>query len=826
MEERVLTILKKVWPEWKIRDVIGSGAFGSVYQATREDLAGTSHAAIKVVVIPKSNEEIEAVRAEGYSIAQTRSFFQKVVQDYTSEIKLLDSVKGYTNIIAIEDYQIVESKNEMLWYIFIRMELLNKVDFKSMGEEDIIRLGTDMCTALDVCRKKNIVHRDIKPENILVNDSGDYKLGDFGVARTLEKTKGNMSVKGTPNYMAPEVYKAMLRETDIDSAAKADVYSLGLVLYWISNGTRLPFIPEKQIPSPTDRKNAFVRRINGEQLPHLVRISEGLERIILKACAYDPDERYSNAAEMLKDLQSLGNGGNERTGTTKWWIVAIAFFLICVGTVYYCLNKPEQADTTITDEESTEKSNNNADIPQEKNGSGTIPQIGLDSQTTIHISKPGEVKYLSFMPNSSGTYFVQFSSESGEAVNAKLFLYGINSAYIGGINTENEGTTTIQYYLEERVERLFSVSFEDETASGNIYITVDKRPITYFGKCGQDLDWHYSNGTLYITGTGNMDDYSWNGAPWYDIRNEIKAVVFEDGIVSIGSYAFFECSNLVRIVFVNSLKVINDNAFMYCYNLPSLILPDSVEYIGKSIIYRCKQLTEIHLPSSLMGMGESFAGECPKLKTITIASDNKFYSVIDGVLFGTSMRELICHPADLNDITYSIPDTVFTICTYAFAENEKLISIMIPDSVTSIKACAFSGCTNLRQITIPDSVTELEHYAFHDCKSLQGIVLSKNIKSVSQQAFSGCASLYEISFPEGFKRIEDSFVFSNCTNLKIVHIPDSVDYISSSSFTECPNVTIYGQENSYAQSFAEENGIAFFGDQEEIFSDDSDMINN
>ena len=344
MEERVSTILNKVWPEWKIGDVIGSGAFGSVYQATREDLAGTSHAAIKVVVIPKSNEEIETVRAEGYSIAQTRSYFQKVVQDYTSEIKLLDSVKGYTNIIAIDDYRIVESEDEMLWYILIRMELLNKVDFKSMSEEDIVRLGTDMCTALDVCRKKNIVHRDIKPENILVNDIGHYKLGDFGVARCLEKTKGDMSIKGTPNYMAPEIYKAMLREKDIDAAAKADVYSLGLVMYWISNQMRLPFIPEKQIPSPADREQAFSRRISGEELPRLKGISEGLERIILKACAYDPEARYMSAAEMRTDLLQLNQ---EKKPIKKKWLLpvcaAILVVLLTLAACFFIIPKPQKS---------------------------------------------------------------------------------------------------------------------------------------------------------------------------------------------------------------------------------------------------------------------------------------------------------------------------------------------------------------------------------------------------------------------------------------------------------------------------------------------------
>ena len=354
MRENIRDILKKTWPEWEVEEIIGGGAFGMVFRAVRTDMAGTTRAAIKVVAIPKDEEDLEAIRAEGYTREQTYSYFQKVVQDYTSEIKLLDSVKGYTNIIAIDDYKIVESGDDVCWYILIRMELLNKVDFRGMSEEDIIRLGIDMCTALDVCRKKNIVHRDIKPENILVNDIGNYKLGDFGVARTMEKTKGNLSVKGTPSYMAPEVYKAMLKETNIDAAARADSYSLGLVMYWIANGSRLPFVPDKQIPSPADRETAFTRRIGGEQLPSPEQISKGLQKVILKACAYDPEERYDSAAEMREALQALtrkeadpaadaaGSAGGEKKNR-KWLNIAVAaLLLVCAAAAVWFATRPAQ----------------------------------------------------------------------------------------------------------------------------------------------------------------------------------------------------------------------------------------------------------------------------------------------------------------------------------------------------------------------------------------------------------------------------------------------------------------------------------------------------
>ena len=339
MDDRLQEILKKVWPEWELEKEIGGGSFGTVWQAIRRDLAGESRTAIKVIMVPQGDEDIAAIRAEGYSPDQTRDYFRKVVSDYTQEIQLLDSVKGYTNIVGIDDYKIIHSEEEDRWYIFIRMELLQRVDYRSMREDELVQLGIEICTALSVCREKNIVHRDIKPDNILMNDTQHYKLGDFGVARSLGATTNRMSVKGTPNYMAPEVYKAILQTSDIDAAAKADIYSLGMVMYWIGNGTRLPFMPDKQIPSMKDREEAFSRRIGGEELPPPEKISARLQEIILKACAYNPSDRYGSAVEMREDLERFRQPNEPvpaiepaaKPKGTKKLFVSVAIVIVLVG---------------------------------------------------------------------------------------------------------------------------------------------------------------------------------------------------------------------------------------------------------------------------------------------------------------------------------------------------------------------------------------------------------------------------------------------------------------------------------------------------------------
>lgn len=340
--------LNQTWPEWEIVEKIGEGSFGEVYKAVRHDFAGTTYAAIKAICIPKDEEEIEELKAEGFSLDQSYTYFQQVVKDYTHEIRLMDSVKGYTNIVSIDDYKIVESDDEMLWFIFIRMELLTplvkKVAIDEIREADVIRAGIDLCSALDVCRKKNIVHRDIKPQNIFVNDEGNYKLGDFGVARSLSRAATNLSKKGAPNYMAPELYRSALREINIDDAAKVDIYSLGLVLYWMGNNSKLPFVPTgKQITTPDEREKAFVRRISGEAFPGPNRVSPELQRIILKACAYKPEDRYASAEEMKRDLIALqdGNQVSREKPKKRWWIIPLIAFAIVM--ILALLPKPDDS---------------------------------------------------------------------------------------------------------------------------------------------------------------------------------------------------------------------------------------------------------------------------------------------------------------------------------------------------------------------------------------------------------------------------------------------------------------------------------------------------
>ena len=300
--------LKQIWPEWQIEGrPLGKGSFGVVYKAVRRDHGVESYAAIKVISIPTDPSEVDSLRSEGLDMNATKTYLQGIVNDFVSEIQLMESLKGVQNIVSVEDYKVVEKTGEIGWDIYIRMELLTSFNAyicdKKLTEKEVIKLGCDICTALEICAKRNIIHRDIKPENIFINDFGDFKLGDFGIARKLENMTGCLSQKGTFNYMAPEVANG----SEYD--ARVDTYSLGIVLYRLLNGNRLPFLDtEKQLLNPNERRNAVDRRLRGEELPAPCDASTAMADLILRACAYDPNMRFASATEMKQALMSVANG--------------------------------------------------------------------------------------------------------------------------------------------------------------------------------------------------------------------------------------------------------------------------------------------------------------------------------------------------------------------------------------------------------------------------------------------------------------------------------------------------------------------------------------
>ena len=293
-----------VFDKWKICRELGQGSYGTVYEIQREDFGGVYKAALKVITVPQSRTELQSVLDEGMTPPQAKQYFYSVVEDIGRECAIMSRLKGTGNIVSYEDHAVLRHPDGIGWDILIRMELLHPllpyVYQHPMARRDIIRLGIDICKALELCQRYNIIHRDIKPENIFISDNGDYKLGDFGIARTIERTTSGLSKKGTYSYMAPEVYIGKKYGFSVDT------YSLGLVLYRMLNKNRGPFLPQPPEAITYDnREQAQARRVSGEPLPRPFYGEGRLGEIVLKACAFDPKDRYSSPQQLRQELEAI-----------------------------------------------------------------------------------------------------------------------------------------------------------------------------------------------------------------------------------------------------------------------------------------------------------------------------------------------------------------------------------------------------------------------------------------------------------------------------------------------------------------------------------------
>ena len=359
------------------------------------------------------------------------------------------------------------------------------------------------------------------------------------------------------------------------------------------------------------------------------------------------------------------------------------------------------------------------------------------------------------------------------------------------------------------------------------------------GAQGDNLTWALdSDGTLTISGTGEMHDYNYyyldNRTPWFDYNEQIKTVIVRSGVTNIGTYAFFGCGALTQVDIADTVTSIGDYAFFECWvlsnvvlrngitsigdeafgscwalsditlpvslisigegafsgcnKLEQIIIPNSVTSIGELAFGGCDALNSVSIPANVTHIGDGAFGGCGKLWKIDVAEDNPNYCVDNGALFNKDKTCLLRSEVHQYEIIYQIPDGVTSIGAWAFSGNDALAVILIPDSVTSIGRFAFAGCTNLSSSDIPDSVKSMEWGLFNACTELTKVTLPNGIEKISYAMFYGCSSLKEVKIPDSVTVIGDSSFFC-CTSLTSINIPRSVKTIDSYAFHGCSSLT-------------------------------------
>ncbi|MBR5456460.1 MAG: leucine-rich repeat protein, partial [Bacteroidaceae bacterium] len=265
-------------------------------------------------------------------------------------------------------------------------------------------------------------------------------------------------------------------------------------------------------------------------------------------------------------------------------------------------------------------------------------------------------------------------------------------------------------------------------------------------KCGDNLTWVFNGGVLTISGTGAMWDYSYNNsAPWSS--DEITHVIIEDGVTSIGNYAFYYCDGLTSIEIPGSVTSIGDYAFEGCSGLTSIEIPGSVTSIGNYAFYDCSGLASIEIPGSVTSIGYYAFYNCSGLTSIEIPGSvtsigNGAFRGCDGLTSIVVAEENTVYDSrnNCNAIIETATNTLIQGCQ----------NTIIPGSVTSIGLGAFYYCSGLTSIEIPGSVTSIGYMAFNNCSGLTSVTsLATTAPALGSAAFSDISSDATLYYPAG-----------------------------------------------------------------------------
>lgn len=280
----------KFWTNLELVDKVGEGNFGTVYKA--KDKNGQIFA-IKHISLPREPQEIEMLIQNGVikGAQEANNYYVSIMK---KEIEIMSKFNGSPYVINFYDFYQKNDPTGTRADYYIKMEysedITKKFNNQKIDVNEIVKLGIDVCHALELCSSINIIHNDIKPENIFIGNDGKYKLGDFNISVKNNKDANNFL---TPNYVSPEIYLGESANTS------TDLYSLGLVMYKLIFG-ELPFKTKNN-----SENKAFELRMDGNLIPVIEGLDAALMRILSKACSYNVDSRYKNATEMRQDLEKL-----------------------------------------------------------------------------------------------------------------------------------------------------------------------------------------------------------------------------------------------------------------------------------------------------------------------------------------------------------------------------------------------------------------------------------------------------------------------------------------------------------------------------------------
>lgn len=573
-----------LWGNWYIKgEEIGSGAFSSVYIVEAKRMNRLDRAALK----------IEPVTAEGqlfFDEERKRSFIEHRKKMIENESKIMYKLKKCPYIVSYEEEDVQELRinGNFEGYLFLmRMELLEsvsklikdkKMDF---SEANIIKLAKQIGQGIKAAHDIGAIHRDIKPDNFFLSDDGIYKLGDFNVSKQSNIAS---TFAGTYGYLAPEIYYAK-SELNSRYTKQADIYSFGICLYQLINELRFPFEENLFV------EDAINKRMSGESFSKPKSASNEFGGIILKACAFDTNDRYQTIDEMLEDLNRLeGNGEHNLIN------IEDGFKTVYAGNL-------STNETVDADKKSIKIKSDESEIFKDFEIVDGILKSYVGDCKSTEITIPYGVKRIEGEAFSGNTNLLKIHIPEGvTSIGEYAFL---NCSYLYEITLPKslkiiekgafQNCSRLQkIIIPELVEEIFSQTFKGCSALSLINIP---NSVVSIGK----------------------EAFAHSG---------LQSITLPDSVTNVEEMAFLACKNLL-IVKLSKVERVRKRTFSECDRLHTVILPHTLKYIEEFAFDYCSNISNITIPKSVKEINEGAFRHCSDLK-VTLFSTTKFHKYAFG----------------------------------------------------------------------------------------------------------------------------------------------------------------------------------------------------
>ena len=800
-----------IFGSWYIKRFVGEGGFAKVFEIGRTDFGAEYTSALKIITVSKTKSELNTLRSEGMIDEDIREYLLGIVEDTVSEIKLMYKLRGRGNIVIYEDHVVMEHEDGMGWDILIKMEYLTSLSTfirqqnGCVAKRDIIKLGIDICKSLESCQKYNIIHRDIKADNIFISDDGEFKLGDFGIARVIERKDQTLSKKGTSAYMAPEIYKGQTYTSAVD------IYSLGMVMYRLMNNNRGPFLPPyPQSMSLDDRDHAMMLRMSGEKFPKPNQVTRGrLVEIVLKACSYRPEERYSSPGFMRRELEVILLDLDEMT-TDEW----VMIYDIQRGRTSAALSSaPGQSGTSVSgspilaEVKEAVREEGAAEVLRETNAAGAFREEGAtevlrEEGATEELREEDATEVLQeedaagILREESVLSQIDVDQTVGSRKDALpgvfrkiLVIGGICAAFVILVIFIGEAAKSVR---NPTWDEYLQTQWSENVMMKDVQNDIDGNSVIW----GSEIKRKEILTVTFLDSLDTMPDDAWDVSEdksgrvmaWVIPRNDIYNlkrydlyIGGEGGVATdadcdrmFGSYTHVEKIQMNGNLHTEEVTSMSQ-MFSDCENLASVDLSslDTSNVMNMSEMFSgCRQLTNIDLSgidtTNVTNMRAMFKG-CTHLTSLDlsgldISNVEDMWYMFKGC---TSLTSLDLSGLDASSVTNM--QGMFYGC-------RNLVSVDLSGlDISSVEDMRymFDGCENLTSLDLSDivtpSVTNMQ-YMFNGCENLTGLDLSdldtSNVTDMSYM-FKGCTRLNSLDL-KGFNTssvTDMSYMFGDCTHL-------------------------------------------------------------